>query len=144
MRTIRRLILFGVIALSATGCVTQSTSESDIQAVRPGITHGEFKALVTNSPAATLEIARDGRTYSVEVYALKVGTQTVTVMRDVWTTRRTYSVPERKTVPIFSDYAFVFEDSRLILAGFLRDLEKADDEFARQLASAIAAERGRK
>jgi hypothetical protein len=140
----RRWVLFAFMALCTTGCVTQSTSEADFKAVRPGITREEFKALVTKTPASTLEIARDNRTYSVEVYALKVGTQTVTVMRDVWTTHRTYSVPAKKTVPILSDYVFVFEDSRLILAGFLRDLENADDELARQLAAAISAERGSK
>lgn len=141
MRRIVRNVASLVAAVLVAGCATQPITQSEVDAVPLGTTHESFKSTLTKKAASTLTIVMDGVTYTVDVYSLQTGTRKVTVMTEVWTTRRVYSEPAKRTVPVLADYAFIFDGSGMVYSGLLKDVASSEDETIRQLAPAIEAAR---
>jgi hypothetical protein len=110
-----------------------------LQPLSRGISHEEFRKRITSTPKSEFPIENKGVAYSVEVFSMQTGTNTVVTPQYVWNKYGGYTMMVTRIVPVYADYFFIFDKTGLLYWGFMNELQKADDELVNQLASLISS-----
>jgi hypothetical protein len=137
MKALRiRVVVIMVIGLAS--CVTIPLTMDEIQGVRRGMEHESFQTDVAMKPRLSFTVQLDDATYSVEVYPMQTGTQTVMMPMTTGVYPNAFTTMVAHTVPVSEDYLFTFTDNRLVFWGFMAEYQKADDALVRRLAPQIS------
>jgi hypothetical protein len=138
MRKVLTACIVLLPALFLLSCLTnRAITMDDLQGIHRGMTPAQFMSQITAPPRLAFPVEYQGIQYAMQIFPMQTGTQTVSQYVSMYphggyvTTRQ---------VPVYTDYAFVFNDKGLMVWGFFNELQKSDEDIIQNLAPLIASE----